>query len=119
MAEPTQEKPRPDIEEIVEELKSYVNTSIELYKLKTTEKGAEIAAAAIINLVMGALICMILLFFSLALAFFLSEYFDKMYMGFLIVAGIYALSAIVIYVSKDKWLKGTLVDNIIKAIYSH
>ena len=119
MAEPTQEKPRPEIEEIVEELKSYINTSIDLYKLKTTEKAAYIAASAIINLVLGAFASMILLFASLALAFCLSDYFDKMYAGFIIVAGLYALLAIVVFLSKDKWLKSTLVDNIIKAIYSH
>ena len=113
------DKPKPEMEEIVEDLKSYINTNLELYKMKATEKGAEIASQAIINIIMGVMASMALLFVSLALAFSLSAYFDKMYLGFLIVGGLYALIGFVIYLSKDTWLKGTLVDNIIKSVYSH
>ena len=118
MSAPTTEKPNPDLEDIVDELKSYINTSIDLYKLKASEKGAEIASSAIINVVMGVFVGMVFLFASLALAFCLSEYFDKMYLGFLVVAGIYTVLALVILLAKDRWLKSTLIDNIIKAIYS-
>lgn len=113
------DKPKPEIEEIVEDLKSYINTNMELYKMKATEKGAEIASQAIINIIIGVMVSMTLLFVSFALAYCLSEYFDKMYLGFLIVGGIYGVIGIFIYLSKDAWLKGTLVDNIIKSVYSH
>jgi len=119
MEEPIRENSKPEIDEIVEALKSYVNTSADLYKMKATAKGAEIASSAIINIVIAVFVSMVFLFASLALAFCLSEYFDKMYMGFLIVAGFYSLIAVVIYISRDKWLKGSLIDNIIKAIYSN
>ncbi len=119
MAEPTSEKPRPEIEEIVDELKSYINTYMDLYKMKATEKGAVMASNAIINLVMAVLVVIIFLFVSFALAFCLSEYFDNLYAGFLIIAGFYTLLAVIIYLSKDKWLKTSLVNNIIKSVYSH
>ena len=116
--EPPINKPKPEIEEIVEELKSYVNISMDLYKMKATEKGARIATGAIINVVIGIFVFMVFLFSNVALAFCLSVYFDKMYAGFLIVAGLYTVIALVIYLLKDKWLKGNMVDSIIKSIYS-
>ncbi len=119
MAEPTTEKPRPEIDEIVEEVKAYINASMDLYKMKATEKGAVMASGAIINIVMAVLVLIIFLFASFALAFFLSEYFDNLYAGFLIIAGFYTLLAVIIYISKDKWLKNSLVNNIIKSAYSH
>ena len=112
------ENSKPELDEIVEDVKSYVNTTLELYKLKATEKGAEMATQAIINLVLAGMASMFLLFASFALAFCLSEYFDKMYVGFVIVAGIYALLGLIVYSIKNTWLKGTLIDSIIKSVYS-
>lgn len=117
MSDNSNEPQKAGIEEIVEDLKLYVNTSMDLYKLKAAERGADIASGAIINLVIGVLICMVVLFTSLAAAFILSEYYNSMYIGFLIIAGFYSLVAVVMYLSKDHWLKSTLADNLIKAIY--
>ncbi len=117
MADNTPETPQTEIEELIENLKTYVNTSMDLYKMQATEKGADIAAGAIINLVIGAIATIVLLFASLAAAFIISAYFEKMYMGFLIIAGLYSLIAVVLYLSKDHWLKGSMVNNIIKSIY--
>ena len=119
MQEPTIEQNKPDLAEIAEEIKSYVNTTAELYKLKATDKGAEIASVAIINIVVGIFAGMVLLFASLALAFLISAYIGKMYSGFLIVAGFYLLVSLFILFVKDRWLKHTLVDNIIKVVYSN
>lgn len=119
MTEPNNEKNKPDLAEIAEEIKSYVNTTAELYKLKATDKGAEIASVAIINIVVGIFAGMVLLFASLALAFCISAYFDKLYSGFLIVAGFYLLISVLILFVKDRWLKNTLVDSIIKVVYSN
>jgi|SRR5688572_14167366 len=112
------EKSKPELEDIAEDLKSYVNTTLELYKLKATEKGAEMASQVIINLVLAVMAAMVLLFASFALALLLSEYFDRMYLGFVIVAGVYALLGMIVYLLKNTWLKGTLVDSIIKSVYS-
>ena len=112
-------KNKNDLEEIINEVKSYVGTTAELYKLKASEKGAEIACLAIINIVLGIFASLILLFASIALALCLSSYFGKMYIGFLLVAGLYTFFSVIILLTKDKWLKGSLTDSIIRVIYSN
>jgi len=111
------EKIYPEIEEVLEDVKDYVNTSIDLYKLKTTEKGAEMASEAIIYLFIGVFAVLTLIFSSFAIAYAIGESTGKIYVGFLIVAAFYALTGIIILISKDKWLKGTLINNIIKSVY--
>lgn len=106
------------IEEIIDDIKDYIDTSSDLYKMKATEKAAEIVSSAIINLTLAFLAGFVLLFASLTLAFMLSDFLNNSYMGFLIVSGIYALITLLIYVTKDKWLKHRIIDNFIKAIYS-
>ena len=110
---------KPELEEIINEVKSYVGTTVELYRMKASEKGAEIASLAIINIVLGILASLILLFLSLALALVLSAWLGKMYLGFLLVAGLYTVLGIIILLTKDKWLKGSLTDSIIRVMYSN
>jgi hypothetical protein len=112
-------KNKPELDEILNEVKSYVGTTLELYKMKASEKGAEIASIAIINIVLGIFAAMVLLFASIALALCLSSYFGKMYLGFLLVALLYAAFSVIILLTKDKWLKGSLTDSIIRVIYSN
>ncbi len=115
----TTQKNKPELDEILNEVKSYMGTTVDLYRMKAAEKGAEIASIAIINIVLGIFAALVLLFASLALALYLSSFFDSMYTGFLLVAGLYAIFSIIILLTKDKWLKGSLTDNIIRVIYSN
>lgn len=108
---------KPAIENIADDLKEYVETSITLYKHQATQKGAEVASAAIINLLIAFFIGSALLFGSIACSLYLSELLGHSYAGFLIMTGFYALLGFVIILTKDKWLKNRLIDGFIKSIY--
>jgi hypothetical protein len=103
--------------DIADDLKDYIQTSADLYKMKATEKGAEIGANMILNIIAGVFIALAFLFGSLAAAFSISEWLDSQYSGFLIVAGIYTLVGTVILILKGKGWKTSLADSIIKQIY--
>lgn len=112
------ENAKSEVESLADELKDYINTSADLYKLKATEKGAEIASSVTISLTIVLIATMALLFTSFAAAYLISEALGKDYIGFALVAAFYLLVGIVLILVKDKWLKGTIADNIIKAIYN-
>jgi hypothetical protein len=103
--------------DIADDLKGYIQTSADLYKMKATEKGAEIGADFILNIIAGVFIAMAFLFASFAAAFSISEWLESQYSGFLIVAGIYALVGFVILIQKGKGWKSSLADSIVKQIY--
>ena len=106
------------IEDIIDDIKDYVDTSSELYKMKATAKAADIISGAVINLSLVLLFAFVLFFASFAFAYLNSEYFNHHYSGFFVVAGIYALIAFFIMATKDKWLKHRIVNGFIKSIYS-
>ena len=106
------------IEEIIDDIKDYIDTSSELYKMKATAKAADIIYGTVINLTLVLLFAFVLFFASFALAYLLSEYFHREYIGFVIVAGLYAFVAIIIMATKEKWLKHRIVNSFVKSIYS-
>ncbi len=107
-----------EIEQVVDDIKDYVHINVELIKLKTTEKGVIIASTLLVNLLLGVCVFLAILFLSFAAAFGIAETTGKIYLGFLIVGGFYILVGIVMLMTKDKWLKNTFIDNIIKSVYN-
>ena len=113
------ESQKAEFENLVDDIKDYINTSAELYKLKATRQGAEVASVVIINMIVILLASLVLLFASVAAAFLVSELTGKTYIGFILVAGFYAIVVTIVMVTKDRWLKGLFTDNIIRTLYNN
>lgn len=111
------ENPKNMVGDIIDDIKEYIDTSAELYKLQAAEKTATVVSSLAINLTLVLAGAFVVLFASIALAMALSSLFHAGYIGFLIVAGIYALILIVVAATKEKWLKSKLVDSIIKSMF--
>ncbi len=105
------------IEQIYERVEQYVLTTVELYKLKALQKVAETATTVITSVLMGLFGLLFLLFVSVGLAVYLGEIMGRMHYGFMIVAGIYLLFAIVVYVLRTAVLKDKLNTYIVRKIF--
>ncbi len=82
---------------------NYINTSLELYKLKATDKASDIVSTLLPNLVVLIFALIFVLFLNLGIAFWLGELWGSVYFGFIVVAAFYALCGIVIhFVLHDK-----------------
>lgn len=91
----------------------YSKTSIELIKLKTVDKVADgtsslVAYAAVV-------IALVLFFITLnfGVALWLGTIMGGSYLGFFMVAGFYALVAIILFIFRNKWIKKPLNDSMI------
>jgi uncharacterized membrane protein YqjE len=85
--------------ELVNTVKGIVETKFELVKIQIQEELTGIIFRILLLTFMIALALLVLLFFSFSLAFFLSQYTNSPYMGFLLVGGLYlVLFGIVYYV---------------------
>ena len=107
-----------NLEDLADDLKDYLKTSAELYKMQASAKGAEMGAEAILGIIILIFLSMAFLFASIAAAFSISAWLGKEYSGFLIVAGVYLLVALVIIFFKNKGMKRSLADKIVNQIYS-
>ncbi|SEG28364.1 phage holin family protein [Algoriphagus boritolerans] len=90
-----------NISEIVQTVKGIVETRIGLVKEEIQDEFLGILSRIILLTVIGSLLLLVFLFLSLSLAFFLSQVTKSPYMGFLIVALIYFLIVLVMFLSKD------------------
>ena len=89
------------IGEIVQTVKGIVETRISLVKQEIQEEFVGILSKLILLVVMGSMLMLTLLFLSFWLAFFLSRHLQSPHFGFLIVALIYLVLALIIYISRD------------------
>lgn len=106
-----------DFTNLADDLRGYVETTVEIYKLQATEKIADLVAGMMINIILLVVVSMAFLFFSLAAAFLIGRALGETYWGFLIVAGFYALLGLVIHLMKNKGLKNSIADGIIHSIH--
>ena len=106
------------VEDLIEKAQTYFKTSVQLIKLKATDKLAEIIS----NLASGFIIVIILaLFFvnlNIAIALLIGDLLGKPWMGFILVSLIYAIIGFIIYLFRNKWIKRPICNSLIKELIS-
>jgi hypothetical protein len=103
------------LEDSLEHIGAYVQTRTDLLLLNLSDKVAKSAATAAVVYVAWSLSGFVLLFLSLALAWWLGQSLDNMAAGFLIVAGIFVVITVVTYVVAKKVLRPTITNKIVKS----
>lgn len=104
------------IEDLFEKAEEYVKTNIQLIKLKATDKVAEIVGSLVTQIAIVVLGFFFLLMVSIGIAFWLGTLFGQTHYGFLIVAGFYALLAILVYAFRKTIIKTPISNSIISQI---
>lgn len=89
------------IGEIIQTIKGIVETKVDMVKLDIQEQISGILSRLVILILMGGSLLLVLLFLSLSLAFFLSQYFESPHMGFLLVGLLYLLILWILYLIRD------------------
>ena len=97
-------------EAIQENAKAYVESSLAYYKLWGF-KVAMKSTTLLVKFLLIALCLMIVLFFvSIAGAMALGQLFDSYPLGFLAIAGIYLVLALLLFLVKDKIVEGPILE---------
>ena len=96
----------------------YVETRIDLFKLKTADKSAEIIASVTVLIVVTIIALFGFIILNIGLCIWLGELTGKIFYGFFIVGGFYLLVALLIFWFKNKWIKEPVGDLIIKKIFN-
>lgn len=114
--EPQQEN-KNEFSEMLDGLKhqftSYMNTCYEMYSLKAVRKISTGATSILIVAMIVLFTILLLVFVGIGLAIWLNERVANAYGGFLIVAGLYAILALLVYVFRKRWIRKTIQDGII------
>jgi hypothetical protein len=102
------------IEMLLCKVKDYGKTTFELFKLNAIDKTADIVSSLVVQLAILILIVLFALCVNIGVALWIGELLGKSYYGFFVLAGFYAIAALLIYACKAKCIKTPIRNNIIK-----
>lgn len=106
-----------NLHEAKKHLEGYVNNHLELAKLEAAERTAKVAASVAVSLSTFVLVLAVLVFLSLAAAFYLGQLLAALYWGFLLVSGFYLLLLVLFAVFGKTFFQQVYTNSIIKKIF--
>ena len=101
------------VEVLFERAQTYIRTSIQLFKLKTTEKLAEMISGIASNLVILVIFTLFFVNLNIGLALLLGALLGKSWLGFILVSGGYAIIGFVVYLFRESLIKQPVSNSII------
>lgn len=110
---PPVDDPQTEIEQLSDHLREYVGIRRELFELKIWDKLFGASAAAITWGVIIFLAIISFFLFSAGLAWWVGTAIGKVYVGFMIVAGGFAVIAFALFLGRDKFMQKPLNDRFI------
>lgn len=93
-------------------LRQYIDSHLELIRLRAVASGSRIVGALVLGVVTGILMAMVFLFWCIALGFYLGEVLGSNALGFLATGSILLLIVILISLFKKRlslWIMGTVI----------
>ena len=112
------EKQPNHIGSLFEKAEEYLDTKMDLFKLKAIDKSSDIVSSIAARLVIALFVASCFLMFNIGLALVIGRSVGEIYYGFFIVAGFYLVLIAVLYSLRDKWLKAPISNLIIKSIFN-
>lgn len=101
------------IKTLIDKSKDYLETKIELTKLKTIDKSADVLSTVVVMVSMIFFLSLFVLFVSIALALMIGKMLGDIYYGFFIMGGFYAIILLMIYLKREKWIKTPIANGLI------
>lgn len=113
------EKAYAKIEELADSAKNYVNTRIESAKLSLAEKGSGLVATLVAALVVAVVFLFFIIFTGIAVALLLGIWIGKLWAGFLIVAGVYLLIAVIVWFARSRLIQLPVMNAMIRQLFGN
>ncbi len=106
-----------EINEVKDDFEEYVNARLDLVKLHTAENLSRFFSGMLIKMGMFYLFFFVLLFVSLAVAFWLNDLFEGQGVGFFLVAGFYLLVAILFYATRKILIQRPIIKSFVELFF--
>jgi hypothetical protein len=101
------------IESLFSQSKDYIDTRLELYKLKLVDKTSGVASSIISGVVLFVIFFIFFIVLNIGIALLIGDLVGKSYLGFLILAVLYAIVGFIIFSKRDKIFKDPVTKLII------
>jgi hypothetical protein len=102
---------------LVENASDYIETRIELIRLKTLDKSSSVLSSTVSRMIIILGIVLIIFIFCLGLSFYLGELLGRTYYGFFVMGGILTVALMLLYGFRERWIKSPFADMIVKNFF--
>lgn len=106
------------IQSLLDRSKDYIETRLELIKLKAIDKSADVISSTASALVMIVSLLFFFIFLNIGLGLLIGELMGKSYYGFFILAAIYLITGLLFKSMGDKWVKVPVSSMLIKKLFN-
>lgn len=104
------------LELLFKRVEDYSKTTIELIRLTTINKTAEVVSVLASHLLMLTLVAFFLFFINVGISLWIGEALGKMFLGFLIVALFYLIVGLLFYKFKKTIIEDSVNQIVIKTL---
>ena len=104
------------IESLIGQIHAFGATSIAIAKLKAVDKASVAIGSASVHAFVYMMGSRVVLLLSVASALLLGEWLGKYSYGFFIVTILFALAGMLVYLRRDKWIRGPVTKLVITRI---
>jgi len=101
------------IEVLFERVEDFGKTSLELIRLKTIDKTAEVASTLVSKLAVYIAVTLSAMIINIGIALYIGQLLGNMAFGFFIVGLFYAFVALLLHIFRNAWIKHPLNNSII------
>ena len=101
---------------LLQKLENYIKTSINLLKMNTVQKVADVIATLSCGFVLALIASMFALFLNIGLSLYIGKLLNEYYLGFLLVSLVYLTLGIVVYLCRNKLFTQPIGNMIITKI---
>lgn len=101
------------IKTLIDKSKDYLETKIELARLKTIDKSADVLSAVVVVVSMIFIGSLFIVMISIGISLFLGRILGAYHYGFFIMGGFYAIILLLIYFQREKWIKTPISNELI------
>jgi membrane-bound ClpP family serine protease len=102
------------VESLIDRVKIYVETRIDLLRLKAIDKSSSFLSLLLSMIIVMLIGFIFIMLVSIGLALLIGSLLGKTYYGFFIVGGIYLILGLLIFSFRNKWLKEPIANSMIK-----
>ncbi|MGV8090296.1 MAG: hypothetical protein AB2L24_00340 [Mangrovibacterium sp.] len=104
------------IESLIEKGEQYGKTTLELLKLKTLDKSADVASDLVSWLIIVIFATLFFLILNIGIALWIGDLLGKSYYGFFVIAGFYAILTLIFSIFRKQLIKRPLNNSIITQV---
>ncbi len=101
-------------ESLAGNIQDYVETRLNLFKLKLVDKSSDVASSIVALLPAIAIFLLVFFLFNIGIALLIGDLIGKAYLGFLILTGFYLITGLVLFSMRKKVFKSPFADILIR-----